>query len=147
MDTRKVQPESPSASTDNCPVDTTPGQEPLNDYLRLPRVLIQNLHDDMVEFGRRHPEDPDVNGVDRTATIRLLAAILRRPPEIRLEQVMPAPVVPPATGDGKRLSDALKLLKECEKWLGTRARHVMSGTLEWRVGEFLAGTWPRKDEQ
>lgn len=145
MDTRKVAPEGLPASTDNCPVDTQTGQQPLNDYLRLPRALIKNCHDEMVEFGRRHPDDPDVNGVERSATIRLLAAIVRRPPEVEQAPVTPIDENTQLAELRERLRNAEKLLKECEPLVGTRVRHVYAGSLEWRIGEFLAYRWPRKE--
>lgn len=146
MDTRKPAAEGPSPSVDNCPVKPTPGQEPLNDYLRLPRVLIQNCHDDMVNFVRLHPDDPEATGVDRAATIRLLAAIVRRPPEAEQAPVAPADENTVIAELRERLRNAEKLLKECEPLVGTRVRHVYADSLEWRIGEFLAYRWPRKGE-
>lgn len=147
MDTRKAAPEGLSPSTDNCPVKTKPGQQPLNDFLRLPRVLIQNCLDDMVNFVRLHPDDPEAKGVKRAATIHLLEGIVRRAPEVESAPVKPVDENAVIAELRERLRNAEKLLKESESLVGTRVRHVYVNSLEWRIGEFLAHRWPRKNGQ
>ena len=150
MNTRKDTAGAPSASTDNSHVETVAEQPIVNEYLQLPRVLLSGFRDDMTNYLRLHPE---TDGGNRAMRLRLLEAIIsntQMAPEPQVVETIPVDDFALRA----RLKVAEKLLKEAESLVtpasskvNTRVKHVIAGSLEWRIGEFLLGRWPRKGEQ
>lgn len=143
MNTRKPPTKAPSPAGDNSPVATVQEPTQVNDYLRLPRVLLSGCHQDMTLLMEAVPE---IEGDDRAIRLKLLSSILNRPLAPPLVEV-PVDENEENAKLRTRLAAAEKLLKECEQLVGTRVRHVIADSLEWRIGQFLIGLWPKAVEQ